>query len=126
MRRARIWVALIGIALPYVARLPGGIAWLQQYLESGLMGFAFISGFNAVAWLTILAASLIYQRPASLLGPALPGFAFLAWMHGTLNLGGDGQAGIALLFIPFYALLPIAIGGVVGYFLDRWLRTRPR
>lgn len=124
MRLARTWVVLVGIALPYAARLPRGIEWLRQYIDAGLAGFAFLGAFNAIAWGAILAISFGYRRPSSLLAPALCGFGFLAWAHATLDLAADAQAGVALVFIPVYALLPIAIGGVVGYVIDRKRRSR--
>lgn len=124
MLNARIAIALSGILIPYVARLPRGITWLQQYLDVGLGGFLFFGGFNAIAWGAILALGSLYKRPASLLVPSLFGFAFLAWAHYSLDLAADAQAAIALVFIPVYALLPIAVGGLIGYGVDRYLRRQ--
>lgn len=73
MRNARFILVLIGVLLPYAARLPHGLEWLQQYTNPGLGGWLFLAVFNA----------------------------------------------IALVLIPIYALLPIAIGGVIGYIVDR-------
>jgi hypothetical protein len=56
--------------------------------------------------------------------PSLFGFGFLAWAHYSLDLAADAQAAIALVFIPIYALLPIGIGGAIGYVVDRRLRSR--
>ncbi len=124
-RRARLAIVLIGILLPYAARLPGGIAWLKQYTDAGLSGFLFLSAFNAIAWGAILALSFLYRRALSMAVPAVLGFGFLAWAHATLDLASDAQAPIGLVFIPIYALLPILVGGVAGYVLDRRLRRRP-
>lgn len=35
MRKARLIVMLVGILLPYAARLPHGIGWLAQYTDTG-------------------------------------------------------------------------------------------
>lgn len=124
MGRARLLAALAGILLPYVARVPGGIDWLMQYLDTGIGGYLLLGAFNAVAWGAILLIGLGYRHPASLLAPALPGFAFLAWAHGTLDLDADAQAPVALIFIPLHALILIVPGGLAGYVLDMFLRRR--
>ena len=54
----------------------------------------------------------------------LAGLVALAGAHAALDLRADAQSAIALVFIPIYALLPIAIGGVVGWWVDRRLRAR--
>ncbi len=123
-RNARLAIVLIGILLPYAARLPGGIAWLQQYTDAGLNGFLFLSAFNAIAWGALLAISFLYRHALSMAVPAVLGFGFLAWAHCTLDLNSDAQAAVGLVFIPIYALLPIVVGGVAGYLLDRRLQRR--
>jgi hypothetical protein len=122
MRKARWLVSLIGVFLPYVVRLPRGLEWLQQYTDVGLAGWLFLGAFNAIAWGAILLASLFYQRSSSLLLPSVLGFGFLAYAHFSLDLSADAQAGVALLFIPIYALAPIAAGAIIGYFVDRIAR----
>lgn len=122
MRNARLIVVLIGIVLPYAARLPRGTEWLEQYTDIGLGGWLLFAAFNAIAWGAILALSFMYRRPASLIAPCLLGFGYLAWAHSTLDLGADAQSAIALVFIPIYALVLIAVGGAVGYIVDRKLR----
>ena len=116
---ARLIIVLIGVTLPYLARLPFGVDWLKQYTDIGLGGWIFFGVLNAVAWGAILAISFKYKRSKPLAFPCLFGFGFLAWAHGTLDLSADAQAAIALVFIPIFALLPIAVGGVIGYFIDR-------
>jgi hypothetical protein len=123
MRKARLIVMLVGILLPYAARLPHGISWLQQYTDNGIGGGLFLSAFNAIAWGAIIAVSLLYKRPSSLWAPTLLGFGFLAFAHYSLDLAADAQAAVALVFIPIYALVPIAIGAIVGYFMDRTTRV---
>lgn len=126
MARARWLVVLLGIALPYLARLPGGLDWLRQYIEPGLPAALFLGVFNAVAWGAILGVSRLYRRPLSLLAPCLFGFGFLAWGHARLDLTSDAQAAVGLVFLPIYALLPIAVGAGAGYVIDRKLRKADR
>ncbi len=124
LKHARILIIAIGILLPYLSRLPGGSAWLSQYLDTDVGGFLFLAAFNAIAWGSLLAISFIYRFLLSLLVPCLTGFGFLAWSHYTLDLSSDAQASLALMFIPIFTLLPIAIGAVVGYLIDIYLRKR--
>jgi len=124
LRNARVLVVLVGIVLPYAARLPRGAEWLHQYTDVGLGGWLYFGAFNAIAWGAILAVSFLYRRPLSLLLPALPGFGFLAWAHCSLDLAADAQAAIGLIYIPIVALAPIGVGAVIGYLVD--LRMRPR
>lgn len=122
LRHARFIVVLVGVLLPYAARLPRGIEWLRQYTDTSPGGWLFLAAFNAIAWVAMLAISFTYRRPASLIAPCLLGFGFLAWAHATLDLTADAQAAIALVVIPIYALIPIAVGGIVGYAIDRKMR----
>lgn len=122
MSKARFMLMVVGIFLPYLARLPRGSEWLQQYTDAGLGGWLLIGALNAIAWGTILAISFKYERPVSLVSPCLLGFGYLAWAHGTLDLSTNANAPIALVIIPVYALVPIAIGGGIGYVVDRMLR----
>lgn len=119
MHSARILVILVGLVLPYAARVPRGLQWLEQYTQAGLGAWLFLSAFNAIAWVALLAVSLTYQRPSSLLAPSLLGFGFLAWAHYSLDLAADAQAAIALVFIPIYALGPLLVGAAIGFVLDR-------
>ena len=121
MNATRIIIAITGILLPYLVRLPLGGAWVAQYTDVSLGGLLFFSAFNAIAWGSIILLSFILRRPGPLLIPCVFGFAFLGWAHHTLDLSADAQAAIALIFIPIFALLPIAIGGALGIVLDRVL-----
>lgn len=124
MRNARFILVLVGVLLPYAARLPRGIGWLQQYTDTSPGGWLFLAAFNAIAWGALLAISFLYRQVVSLVAPCLLGFGFLAWAHCAIDLSADPQAAIALVFIPIYALVPISVGGVVGYIVDRRLRRR--
>lgn len=114
MREARIIVVVVGVLLPYAARLPRGAEWLQQYTDTGLAGSLLFGAFNAIALGAILAVSLPYRRPLSLLAPFLAGFELLAWAHYSLDLAADAQAAIALIFVPFVALAPVLVGAASG------------
>ena len=124
MRTARVLVAVLGCLVPYLARGLRGTEALASYLDGGVGGVLFLSAFNAIAWGGILAVSFLYRYPAALGFPALAGFGFLGWEHYALNLAADAQAGVAIVFIPLYALPFIAAGGAVGYLFDwRWRRS---
>ncbi|GHE22230.1 hypothetical protein [Halomonas urumqiensis] len=98
--------------------------WLRQYTDTGFGGWLFFCALNAIAWGCILALSFKYEWPVSLLAPCILGFGFLAWAHGTLDLSANPNAAIALVIIPVYALVPIAVGGIFGYIVDRMLRRK--
>jgi len=117
----RILIVIVGILLPYAARLPRGTEWVGQYTGTGLNGFLMLEAFNAIAWGGLLGLTFLIRRPTAMLVPCLLGFGFLAWLHATLDLAADAQAGIGLVLIPIDALVPIAIGGVIGLVLDRRL-----
>lgn len=119
MNAVRFLIAIVGVLLPYVVRIPHGWAWVEQYTGAGLGGAVFIEALNAIAWGALIALSFVIRRPALLLIPCALGFGYLAWAHATLDLAADAQAAIALVFIPFYALVPIAVGGVTALLLDR-------
>ena len=118
----RIGIAIVGILLPYAVRIPRGLDWLQQYTHTDIGGYLFFGAFNAVAWGSLVALSFIFRRPGPFLIPCLLGFAFLGWAHYNLDLASDAQAAVALIFIPIYTLVPIAIGAVIGYVVDRRLK----
>lgn len=122
VKKLRITIAIVGILLPYIVRVPRGTAWVEQYTNLSVGSFLFFNALNAIAWGSIVALSFFFRRPAPLLIPCAMGFAFLAWAHYTLDLASDAQAAIALIFIPIFALLPITFGGAFGYVVDRRLR----
>ncbi|OAM53034.1 hypothetical protein A7981_06325 [Methylovorus sp. MM2] len=123
MQKARIFIVLLGISLPYIARLPKGMVWLAQYTDGGLDSFLFIEAFNAIAWGILLGVSFFYRHSISLAIPTILGFGFLAWVHYTLDLAADAQSALAFIFIPIYACIPILIGGIFGYGLDKYLSS---
>ncbi len=121
MIATRFLIVIVGILLPYAARLPRGTEWIGQYTGTGLNGFLMLEAFNVIAWGGLLALTFLIRRPTAILAPCLLGFGFLAWSHATLDLAADAQAGIGLILIPIYALAPIAIGGFIGLVLDHRL-----
>lgn len=121
MLKIRIAIVIFGILLPYFARIPGGSSWLNQYTSGGMSSFLFFGSFNAIAWGAILFCTFLYKHKLSAIAPVLFGFVPLALVHGMYDLSSDAQAAIGLIFIPIYALVPIAVGGVIGYLLDRHL-----
>lgn len=126
MSQARFLVVVFGILVPYLARLPGGSAWLAQYTDGGFLSWLLIGVLNAIARGCLVALSFNYERPVALLVPCTFGFGFLAWAHSTVDLSADAQAAVALVIIPIYALVPIRIGGALGYIVDRVLRRKER
>ena len=122
LRYARISVALVGVALPYLARVPGtfvhGPEWLTSYLGSGPGAVLFFGAANAINWGAIVLGSLAYRGIAAVVVAALVGFALPAYRHATLDLGSDAQAAIALIAIPVYSLPLVGLGWVLGFWVD--------
>lgn len=124
MKTLRIAITVVGILLPYAARIPRGSEWLQQYTDTSVAGFLFFGAFNAIAWGALLGASSLFRHPRPMLLPCLLGFGFLAWAHYNLDLAADAQAAIALVLIPIFAVVPIAIGVGLGWIGERLLRPK--
>ncbi len=120
MSAARIIIVIVGILLPYIVPMLRGAPLVDQSTDIG--DLLLLGAFNAIAWVSIVAISFLYRRPEPLLFPSFLGFGFLIWAHYSFNVTSDTWAGVALIFIPIYALLPILVGGVFGYMLDRRLR----
>lgn len=116
-------IAAFGVLLPYLARLPKGVEWVQQYTNVGLIGNLFLGTLNAIPWGCMIAASSVFRDKRLVLIPCAFGFAALAWGHYSLDLKSDSTAAIALVIIPFYATIAVGIGTGVGLVID-WLRTR--
>ncbi len=127
-QQAQRLVVLVGLLLPYAVRLPRGLDWMLQYVppDSPLTGTLLLTGFNALAWGSMLLLGRLYRHALSWCFPALPGFAYLAYQHARLDLASDPNAALALAVLPVFALVPIVLGGVVGYAFDRWWHRRQR
>ncbi len=126
MKIARMMIVLVGVFLPYVVRIPRGADFMAQYTDLDKDGHAWIFAFNAIAWGSLLAISFLYRHPASLLAPCGMGFFYLAWAHSTNDLAADALAGVAFIFIPIYALLPIGMGAFFGMIVDGSLESKKR
>lgn len=122
LARIRLWVVLVGVLLPYAARLPRGMDWALQYFpaQGTLQAVLLMAGFNAIAWSAMLLLGQFYRHPVSWLFPAVPGFAYLAVGHYGLDLTSNPNASISLVILPMFALVPIVLGWAVGYGFDRW------
>ena len=131
MKTARILVVVIGMLLPYLARLPGmlfkGPVWFTSYLGDDPGALVLLGVCNALCWGSILAASLTYRHARAVWFPAIAGFGFLALFHATLDLSSSSTAAIALIFIPIFSLPLVVAGWLVGLWYDRRLsRRNPR
>lgn len=133
MKAARISVVVIGILLPYLARIPGAILygpeWLTSYFgDPGHRLFAtlFFGAFNAIAWGSVLLTTMTYRSPHATWFPAMFGFGFLALVHGIYDLTSDAQAAIGLIFIPIYSLPFVLVGWLLGLGLDWFWQRRAR
>ncbi len=95
--------------LPYLCRLPKGIDWAMQYLntESFLMfifGFLFFSLFAAIPAL-LLVFSIIFSQKYCF--PFIFTFLILSvliiYYNYNYDLASDAQAALGLIFMPIYA-----------------------
>ena len=123
LKRLHLKIALVGVLMPYVARLPRGIEWVQQYTNVGLMGNLFLGALNAIPWGCMIAASSVFRDKRLVVFPCAFGFAALAWGHYSLDLKSDSTAAIALVIIPVYATMAVGIGTGLGLAID-WLKAR--
>lgn len=122
MTLARWLIVLVGILLPYAARIPGiyshGLSWLTSYV-GGWQAVVFFGSFNAICWVSILIATIPYRDVRSVWFPSLLGFGALAVGHAVIDLSADAQAAIGLIFIPIYSLPFVFVGGLIGLAFDR-------
>lgn len=131
MATARIVVALIGIALPYLARIPGtfsrGPDWLTSYFGSSLGAFLFFGAFHAINWGAIVLGSLAFRSIPAVVAAAAVGFALPIYGHARLDLASDAQAAVGLIFIPIYSLPLVGLGWLLGLCVDwAWRRRSGR
>lgn len=123
VKKSRIAIVVVGILLPYSARLPGvltrGPDWLWSYLGNEFIAALFFGLFNAISWGAVLMATYSYCNPHAAWFPAVPAFVFLAANHAFLDLSSDPQAALGLLFIPIYSLPLVLVGWYAGKWFDR-------
>lgn len=119
---------IVGILLPYLARIPGmfvyGPEWLWSYLDVGLDGLLFFGAFNAITWGVVLLNTRKLKNASAAWFPSVLGFALPALGHSMLDLSADAQAAIALIIIPMWAIPGALIGGAIGRWYDRRLVTK--
>jgi hypothetical protein len=108
MSLARVRIALVGILLPYLARVPGtvshGATWLTSYLEPDLVFLVVFHGLNAIGWGGLVLLSYLVTNRAVLIAPAVLGFGFIGLAHAEATFDGPFD-GLVVLFTPVYALL---------------------
>jgi hypothetical protein len=113
MRRARLVIVTIGVALPYLARIPGtfvhGGSWMASYFSGGMAGVLIVGAFNALSWGSLVLLSFLVRRSVALIAPALAGFGFLTFAHSRLDLAAGAQNAVAVVFIPVYAVPIIGV-----------------
>lgn len=123
------WLVLVlGLLLPYLARIPlsfvRGWDWLLAYLPS-VNGVLFFSSFNllAVLPLTVLAwASASWGTPVAFWVVAALFIIVTLAFHAIYDLSTDAQAAIGLVAVPAFICWGTAALGLIGFFLERWLR----
>lgn len=129
LTRARWIIVIVGILLPYLARVPGmlihGRDWLTSYTETGMDGFLLISSFGAIAWGAILLATIGLKHAGPVWITAVFGFALPVLGHGTLDLSADAQAAVLLVFLPVFGIPGALIGRLIGQRYDRRLSGQP-
>ncbi|HEX7361059.1 MAG TPA: hypothetical protein VF283_11280 [Bryobacteraceae bacterium] len=120
-------VAVTGIALPYLVRLPGmffkGSDWLTSFFGNGPGAVIIVGIYNAVWWIAVVLAIESYRHLRFAWFPILFGAAFPILGYSTLDLASSSTAAIALFFIPLCALPLVFIGWLAGKYFD-WRASR--
>ena len=124
LHNRRSWAGYVAIALavlvPYLCRLPQGVAWTLQYVPPNFMANVFFAGFSAIPgvalWILIKVWSNKWELPY--LFALLSMCVVLAWMHHDVDLRVDAQAAIALIIIP----IEVAMAVVAVFFAVVGLR----
>ena len=123
--RLRIAVLLIGLILPYLARVLGGWDYIAQY--GGYNRTLLIQTFNLVPLGLLLIISFTYRDLRHWLLPVGLGFGFLIAQHATLDFSGaDPFAAIALALVPMWSVVPIVLGAIVSWTWEWHLRRALR
>jgi len=120
----RVIVIAVGALLPVVF-------WWPSLPPADLIfqAILFMEVVHVIPIAAIWLVSYLYDRPVSILFPAIAGYGFLAFTYWDTLHPPSGQrisstASLILLFAPLYALLPILIGAVIGYAVDKYLIRR--
>lgn len=125
MDNARVWIVILGILLPYAARIPlalvRGEAWLAQLWSAPVPAHLFLGLFNAITWGGVLLAARTHRHESAAAFPALFGFSFAAFAYGSLDLTSSSTAAVAVVFIPLWSLPFVLVGAFAGRWWDRRL-----
>lgn len=123
MKRTKILIAISGILLPYLARIPGalikGPVWITTFMDQGVGGFVFLGALNFIFWGSVLLSVTTYRHPRSAWFPVILGFAAPAICYGLVDLRSSSTAVLSMVFIPLYALPLVLIGWLAGLRYDR-------
>lgn len=125
-RTIRISIVVIGLLLPYLVRVPFGLQWLMQYVETGALGFCFISGLNLPTLGLLIGFSYLYQYRSSLILPCLVAFALQAIGHAEIDLSSDAQASLAWIILPIITLIPTLASLLICWLVDFLVRRHQR
>lgn len=117
-KRLFLFCLVIGLLAPFVARFlmvpVRGVDWLTVYFQS-ILALLFISLFSLipiVAWYIIGDSNK--KKPLAFWFSVAGGLVYLLLAHGFLDLSSGSTAGVALVFIPISALVPIVAGWLLG------------
>lgn len=123
MKTARLLIIVVGVLLPFLARIPGalieGKSWFTSYFDGGFGGVAFIIGLHVLCWGSILLATFSYKQTTAVWFPAVFGFAFAGLSHAFLNLNSSSTAALGLVAIPLLSVPVVLIGWLLGLWYQR-------
>lgn len=102
---------------------------LAMFLWPGLVsplavGSLFFLAFMLVSLSVLFAVLVVARTPALFWSAAVPALALMLTSYGALRFGSDAQTGIAILFVPLYAVAA-ALTGVTIYVVANWFTRRP-
>ena len=130
--KTRIVIGLVAalscLAMPLLCRMPGGSAWVGQYLpDEGhrIGGMLLFCAFAMIPAVLVFCAGLLSKPPFHfpVLISTLVALTMLGYWHHGLDLAADAQAAIALVFIPIYAAGLALVGALVGLGLQGLIRS---
>ncbi|HEY4663397.1 MAG TPA: hypothetical protein VIG85_00310 [Comamonas sp.] len=111
-RMVRLAIVGLGVFLPYLAGDAAG------YWHYGLTANLFLFALGAVLWLPLLALTWLYRFPHAMWPSCILGLGFALWSHVSVDRVSDVQNGLAVVWIPLMALVPAAVGALMGWGLD--------
>lgn len=111
-RMVRWGIVGLGVSLPYLA---GDAA---RYWHYGLSANLFLLALGAILWLPLLGLTWLYRFPHAMWPAGILGLGFALWAHASVDRMADVQNGLAVVWIPLLALVPAAVGALMGWGLD--------